>query len=292
MDSPDEVSSSDDSSKFPFAKVLTIILAVVAILIIGIGIWYNLSQSQPPIDNNPNPDLAQITQPETEPTIELYQLPTSVPVIPPRPTIALRPTIAISPTIVPTISPTPTTTPTPTPNYQTLTITSTSNLDGFRSSNNGGNNTIEIRAGRNSNLTTRGFVSFDIPTGTLSGKTIDSVKLRLYQYKFDGNPYGVGGSLLVDSLDYGSDLATDDYDRSTITSGFATLTSNAVIEWKDANATAVFKADLTAGHSRSQYRLRFATEAVGGDDTGDFAYFYSSNTGSNTNPPQLEIHYH
>ena len=94
-------------------------------------------------------------------------------------------------------------------------------------------------------------------------------------------------------MDYGSTLENSDYNLAAYDSNSSSFgASNPALEWKDANVTAALKADLTSGHSRSQYRLRFTTETQGGDVTGDFAYFYSSNSGSNTYPPQLVIKYH
>jgi hypothetical protein len=271
-------SSGQPVSKWVYVFILAIVLSVT-----GLAFWFSRTPAESASDTvTPTPALSAL--PTTEPT--------STPAPTDLPTPTTKPSSTPKPTIKPTATPTPTLTPTPTPNIQTLTVTSTAALDGFRSNNGGGNNTLEIKAGRNSNLITRGFVSFETPTATLSGKTIDSVKLRLYQYQVVGNPYPPGGDLIVDSLDYGSELADDDYSRAAISSNIAIVTKDAVYEWKETDVTNAFKADIAAGHSRSQYRIRFTTETVGGDVTGDFASFYSSNSGTNTNPPQLLIRYH
>ncbi|OGM02504.1 hypothetical protein A2115_00780 [Candidatus Woesebacteria bacterium GWA1_41_8] len=192
----------------------------------------------------------------------------------------------------PTPTPTPTATPTPTPVSQTMTLSAAASLDGFQSNNGGGNTGIEIRSGRNSNLITRGFVSFDI-SGIPAGKTIDLATLRLYQTSITGNPYGVGGSLKVDHLDYGSSFENADYNASSLSSSFGTLTSNAAIEWKDLDVTDRLKADISSGRTRSQYRVHFATETIGGDVTGDFTNFESANNSTGTgNTPQLVVKYH
>src|SRR3989304_8241565 len=94
--------------------------------------------------------------------------------ISPTPTEEPKTTGSPTPTKKPTSTPTPTLTPTPT--SQSMTITSTASLDGWRASNNGGNNTWYIQIGRNETLTERGFVSFDI-SSIPSGKTIDEVTL-------------------------------------------------------------------------------------------------------------------
>jgi len=117
--------------------------------------------------------------------------------------------------------------------------------------------------------------------------------LRLYQYQITGSPYTIGGNLVAEHMDYGSSLDSPDYSAAVFDSASTVLgASNPSLEWKDFDVTAAFKNDLSAGHSRSQYRLKFTTETIGGDVTGDFAYFYSANSGSNTNPPQLVIRYH
>ena len=201
---------------------------------------------------------------------------------------------SISGTITPTKKPsvTPKTTLTPTPDIKTKILDSNASLDGFRSSNNGGNNSVEIRAGRNVNLVTRGFVSFDL--GDIpSGATITEASLRLYQNEIKGNPYGVGGALKIDHLTYGDSLDSSDYGLAALSSSFTTLTSNAVKEWKDASVTDMVKDDVANARSRSQYRIHFQIESTGGDVNGDFAYFESADNNMGTgNKPQLVVKYY
>lgn len=252
-------------------NIKTIIFGTLLILLIGGSISYF-------VWGRPTPSPTPTPSPVLSPTI-------SVPSSTPQSTIKPTPTPKL-PTATPISSPKPTVVvATPTPASVTIIQPSTPHLDGFRASNNGGNDSAEIRIGRNINLTMRGFVSFDVPA-TLSGKTVSSVFLRLYQYQVTGSPYSVGGNLLVEHMDYGSTLGSEDYDASVFDSASATMgASNPTIEWKDIDVTSAFKNDLAAGHSRSQYRLRFAAETIGGTDTGDFSYFYSSNSGSNSSPP-------
>lgn len=191
----------------------------------------------------------------------------------------------------PTKSPKPTNSPTPTPtsapNYHTMTINSTASLDGWRASNGGYNNTWYIQVGHNSTLTERGFVSFDI-SSIPSGVTIDEVKLRLFQGEVVGTPYA--SSLIVDHLDYGTDLSATAYDGSTLASNIGTLTSNATVEWKDLLVTDRVKNDISSSRSRSQFRLRFATESTGPDA---WARFESGDNYLGTgNLPQIVIKYH
>jgi hypothetical protein len=199
------------------------------------------------------------------------------------------------PTITSIDSPTPasgTETPTPTPNILTRIFASSAFLDGFRSSNSGGNSTLEIRAGRNVNLVTRGFVSFDI-SGLPAGATIEEATLRLYQGKVIGSPYSAGDSLRVDHLTYGDSLDNADYAAPALSSSFATLTSNNSIEWKDVDVTDAFRNDAANARSQSQFRIHFQVENTGGDVQGDFAYFESADNNMGTgNTPQLVVRYY
>jgi hypothetical protein len=94
-------------------------------------------------------------------------------------------------------------------------------------------------------------------------------------------------------MDYGYSLDSADYAAAPFDSASTTISSsNPTLEWKDSDVTTAIRNDLTAGHSRAQFRLKSTTETIGGDVNGDFFYFYSSNSGSDTNPPQLVIKYH
>lgn len=220
------------------------------------------------------------------PTEEITPSPTEEPTPTKKPTRTPTPKPTETPTPQPTEAPAPTSTPKPT---EEQTITSNAGLDGFRSSNGGGNASLDVRAGRNVNLTTRGFVSFDL-SSLPSGIAIEKATLKLYQTGKTGNPYGVGGSLLVDHIDYGDSLGDDDFDRGPLASNIGTISGNDTVEWKSLEVTDRVKDDLANGRGRSQFRLRFTTESVGGDATGDFAHFESGNNSEGTgNIAQLVI---
>jgi len=227
----------------------------------------------------------------SNPTPTPILFPTVIPTESPTPTMQ---TASNSGTLTPTkVAGTKTPTPTPTPNEKTKILISKAGLDGFRSSNNGGNNSLDIRAGRNSNLVTRGFVTFAID-GIPSNAQVKSATLRLYQAKVIGDPYTSGGALKIDHLTYGDSLDSTDYGLPALTSNIQTLTTNKVIEWKDADVTDEFKNDLSNTRSTSQFRIHFTTEGLGGDITGDFAYFDSANSYSDNSghSPQLVIKYY
>ncbi len=193
-----------------------------------------------------------------------------------------------SPSPSPEESPTPT--PTPAPELKEKTIISTPFLDGFRSSNGFGNYGLYIMVGKNISVIHRGFVSFDL-SNIPSDATIESATLRLYQEKVVGNPYGLGGDLKVDHLEYGDSLGNEDYGASSISSSFTTLTNNASVEWKDANVTDPLKNDISNGRNKSQYRIHFSNESMGSGS--NLGYFESADNSQGTgNTPQLVVKYY
>jgi hypothetical protein len=192
----------------------------------------------------------------------------------------------------PTIKPGTSSTPTVTPITKSKILNATATMDGFRSSNGGGNNSVDIRAGRNENLVTRGFVSFDID-GIPEGATITEVSIKLYQVRVVGNPYSEGGVLEVDHLTYGDTLEGGDYSTAALLSGFATLSENKNTGWKETTVTNAVKDDIANARSKSQFRIHFETEVKGGDVAGDFTYFESADDSEATgNTPQLIVKYH
>jgi hypothetical protein len=254
-------------------KVLAGLVIILLLILVGGGAYF-FGTKQGTSNENPTPTPEVFNQLQELPTAE--PSPTSLP--------ALTTTITPKPSIKPTITPTPT--------VKTKTLVSTASLDGFESSNGGGNTTVDIRAGRNVNLVTRGFVSFDL-SSIPSNSTITEATLRLYQIRTSGNPYSVGGKLMVDSLNYGNSLENSDYALTAITTNLVVLTTNPSIEWKDAYVTEAVKKDLSEGRTKSQYRIHFETEVQGGDVAGDFAYFESAdNSEGSGNTPQLVIKYY
>lgn len=177
---------------------------------------------------------------------------------------------------------------TPTPILRTITIKSQATLDGWRASNGGGNTAWYLQIGRNTTLTTRSYVSFDL--GAIpEGVTIQKATLRLYQVEVIGSPYS-SNNLVVDHVNYGDSLTKEDYDLTPLSSNIGTLTSNAVIEWKDIEVTNNLRVDVSSGRTRNQYRLRFAGEAVGPEA---WARFESGDNYKGTgNLPQLVVEYH
>ncbi len=265
---PDDESSKTDSKKKSNRNAILIVIgAIVLFVLIGGGSF--------------------IVGRQTQETPELSPTPSAPSSQSPTPTTTIIPTPLTSPG-----SPSPSPSPTPTPQIKSVTLSPLAPQDGFRSSNNGGNAALDIRAGRNVNLVTRGFASFDL-SDIPAGSTIEDATLRLYQTKTVGNPYGVGGNLKIDHLTYGDTLDSADYGSPALSSSFATLTNNSTVEWKDADVTDALKDDVANARAKSQYRIHFSLENTGGDVTGDFAYFEAAeNTSATGNTPQLIVKYY
>ena len=206
---------------------------------------------------------------------------------------------ATSPTIAP--SPIPTTTPKPTGTIfnimplvlfhpsETMVLRGILSIDGYRTSNNDGSTTSYIWVGRNNVATFRGFVSFDLKS--LPGNiTIEKAVLMMHQLAPYGHPYVIGGNVVVDHLDYGTSLDTTDYNRVAIKLHIGILSDNDTYEQKKLEVTDSVKNDLYYKRDRSQYRLRFATETIGGGSSGDRASFIpDDDVYQNAKSPQLEV---
>ena len=181
--------------------------------------------------------------------------------------------------------------PSPEPETHTQTLKSQAGHDGFQASNGGGNTNADIRTGRNTFLITHGFLNFKLES--IPGNAdVQQAKLKVYQTQIIGDPYSIGIRVMIDHLDYGDSLENTDYSLASLSSSFATLSTNDSIGWREIDITDQVRNDLTNGRSRSQYRLHMATETIGGTATSDFAYFESGDNSKDTgNIPELIIKY-
>lgn len=208
-------------------------------------------------------------------------------------------TQAHSPTPTPTVIPIPTLTgnkkmsPTVTPIPKTSIITSSKEIDGYISSNNYVNKDSEIRAGRNKFIVSRGFLSFDLSKLPKYSKIL-SVTLRIYQTKTVGNPFGSEtGNLMIDHLTIGESLDEPDYNANSLSSNFEEISKNRSVGWKEAEVSNPVIEDLGSNRKLTQFRLHFEKEEKGTTDSGDYAYFESSdNSEGTTNIPQLLVKYY
>ncbi len=204
--------------------------------------------------------------------------------------LSSTPTNSITPTPqVATIS----ATLSPTPIAKSKTLFSVPGLDGFITSSGSINSTLEVRAGRNTALVTRGFITFDLNEIPSVAK-LEEATLRIYQTKLIGNPYAQGGNLKIDHLTFGDALDNSDYGMAALVSNIATLSTNNKIEWKETSVLDAIKDDLANVRSKSQFRIHFTSENTGGETSGDFSYFDSGNNypGNSGNKPELVIKYH
>lgn len=253
-----------------WAKTVLIFLLVVLLLGVVAGSYF-MGVKNSKVEPSPSPTSTA----EPFPTPELEE----------------EEEVELSPTPTPTPIPTPTPTPTPEPVVQSKSLSSSASLDGFQASNGGGNDGVDIRAGRNTIVIVRGFVSFnlsDIPTDA----KITEAKFAMYLAKVIGDPMGAGVRIKVDHLDYGDSFENADYSISSLSGSFGTLTEDDNIGWKEVRVDDQIQADLDAGRSRSQFRIHMAVENQGGSIAGDFMYFESADNSEGTgNQPQLNLKY-
>lgn len=136
----------------------------------------------------------------------------------------------------------------------------------------------------------RQFLSFDLaplPAGT----TVQSAVLSVYQARVDGTPYASHGVVVVDHLVYGT-LDSADYDRPAMTSALGTLSSSPSLALRVLDLTSAVQADLAAGRTRTQVRLRWNALDRNGDATDDQACFADADDALGTGlPPRLLLTY-
>lgn len=173
------------------------------------------------------------------------------------------------------------------------TLGSTPALDGWVRSDGAVNTDgVALLAGDSGtvdNATYRSYLSFDL--GSLTGVTVVSATLGAYQNSVTGTPYtglDVGSSdLRLDHVNYGGSLTSTDFDPEVYAT-LGDLSSSATLGVKSLAVLGALNADLAAGRSRSQYRLRFAA-LTDGDGQADFAWLHSGEHGEH--PPTLEVTY-
>jgi hypothetical protein len=138
----------------------------------------------------------------------------------------------------------------------------------------------------------RQFYSFDISIIS-PGNEIEEAFVHLYQANYSGDPYAELGSVIVDHVDYGDSLTSDDYDSAALEENIGTLSDNLILEYKTLDVTTYVRTDYTAARQYSQFRLRFSV-ADGNDDGGNdyvnFTDYEDSCCGVNM-PPYLEVTY-
>jgi hypothetical protein len=141
-------------------------------------------------------------------------------------------------------------------------------------------------------MTQRSVVGFDlIGSGIPSGATIVSATLALQQSPGWGTPYTDLGNLLVDHVDLGAGIDGTDFTGGTLAAGFGVLSTDAALVVKSLEVGARVQADLTAGRTFSDFRLRFAADS-NGDGADDYIQFNDSENSAPPGPkPVLTVTY-
>lgn len=175
---------------------------------------------------------------------------------------------------------------------KTIKIYSTDSLDGTVS-NNGNVQTgaFDVFLGDLANNTyQREFLSFDMTSLPSNLIRLTAANLYSKQIFVGGNPYTDLGRVYVRSVDYGSSLNANDFEKPT--SGSALLSNNGNITFKSANVFSMFKSDWTnraAQANRAQFRLSFNTN-VSTDAQADLVAFCTSSCPA-ANRPYVQVSY-
>jgi pSer/pThr/pTyr-binding forkhead associated (FHA) protein len=178
----------------------------------------------------------------------------------------------------------------------TVTSTSNADLDGYRSNDGSGSRNQDVLQGNGEfssgvgELIWRGLMSFDL-SEVPAGATIDSVELRFYQVKVDGNPYSKLGGLVLEHVDYGNRLSADAFDTPALGSMTLSSQQNPGTWYTVSGPTLAswVQDSVNAGRDSFQVRLRWLQESDG-DGEEDYVGVESGNNffGSG-NLPQVII---
>jgi hypothetical protein len=101
------------------------------------------------------------------------------------------------------------------------------------------------------------------------------------------------GNVIVDHLDYGTSLDGSDYNLAALLANAGTLSTDATIQYKTLDVTALVQADRSASRPRSQFRLRFSIRDSDNNGVDDFAAFGDAELSCclTDSLPQLVINY-
>jgi hypothetical protein len=181
---------------------------------------------------------------------------------------------------------------------ETVTVRSEGALDGLVINDGSSSTSQDIVAGNGDldettgELVARGFMSFDL-SDIPSSAVAESVELRFYQKRIQGDPYGKLGSLLLEHVNYGGTLGSSAFDTPALDSAMLEKETEAgawYVITDDTIARWVEKA-LSGGESRFQLRLQFAQETDGDGDEDWIAVTPGGGILGSSNSPQLTITY-
>lgn len=185
----------------------------------------------------------------------------------------------------------------PTPGVEhTDTLVATAGLDGFVTSTgmaevNGGGPAVGDLDAVTQGLHARQFYSFDL-SGISAQATVTDATLRLYQARVLGTPYLSHGDVVLDHLNYGGQLDVGDFDGGTLAAAIAVFATQPDTAYHAADVQSQVQADIDAGRSRTQFRLRFSLQGSDSDAVNDIVVFSDAEeSGGAGAPPQLIVTY-
>jgi hypothetical protein len=137
----------------------------------------------------------------------------------------------------------------------------------------------------------RGFVSFEL-TDIPAGAQVSFASLTLTQFAMEGDPFSTMGAVVLDLVDYGTQLEGASYHSAfPDLQGFAVLSPDYSPGPRTASVTEAVQACVASGALRCQFRLRFMAE-TDGDTSRDVVHFRSWETGATpAQAPTLTVTY-
>lgn len=175
------------------------------------------------------------------------------------------------------------------------TYESLADRDGWARSNNQSNATtgpiVGDLDGTVPGLHLRAIYSFD--TGGISRDAeIQSARLRVYQENTFGSPYTAGhGNVVVDHVNIGAALDSTDLTGGTVAPNVGTLSTNAVLEWKEVDVTSAVQNAVSTGLTHSEFRLHFESDSNGNGATDYIILNDGEDSLSSGRIPQLVVQY-
>lgn len=136
----------------------------------------------------------------------------------------------------------------------------------------------------------RSFMGFDI--SSLSGKTVVSATLRIYQDSANADGYTYLGDVIAERFDFGSSIDVSDWSAAALSSIGSISTNATEGVWKTLDVASTVQSDINDGHTVSQFRIKHENDTIGGGNR--FENFVKSNSDDSAGTghgPQLVVTY-
>ncbi|AZI44840.1 hypothetical protein EHF33_18130 (plasmid) [Deinococcus psychrotolerans] len=175
---------------------------------------------------------------------------------------------------------------------------STATLDGWVRGDNVVNTVSDkLRVGDGNggenNTAYRSFISFDLSGLPATQQGIESAMILIEQTSIEGNPYtdlSIGANaLMLDHVNYGAALTGAAFNTTSLSAIDEPMKQSKITNYALWVGSAV-QADVSAGRTRSQYRLSFP-KLTDGDGNADSTYLNSGNNNDLSNRPVLTVFY-